>query len=349
MTASIRRISILIAKEFAHGHRSFIVIFAVVIPVVLSLMISLLAGSLFSGKPRLGIADAGSSALPGRLASLDYLVTRTYDDAPALRRDVERGALDLGIVLVPGFDAALRSGDTAEMRLYLWGESLLKHRTLLQITLSREVIALAGHASPVTTVVTLLGDGAGVPWDVRLFPLVMSMTIILGGTMIPATSIVDEKQKRTLTALTVTPVSLGEVIAAKGITGALISVVMGLAILALNRAFGPYPLMMVGLLVLGSAFSAALGVILGLLTHDITTLFATLKGLGLLLYAPAITYLFPQLPSWVSRIFPTYYIIGPIIDLSLQGATPADIAPDLAILAVLVLAAIAAAARLTKT
>ncbi len=194
----------MVGKEFAHGHRSFIVIFAIVIPVALSLMISLLAGSLFSGKPRLGIADAGSSALPAQLASLDVVVTRTYDDPQPLRRDVERGALDLGIILAPGFDAALQAGDTAEMQLYLWGESLLKHRTLLQVTLSREVIALAGHASPVRTVVTLLGDEAAVPWDVRLFPPVMAMTIILGGTMIPATSIVDEKQKRTLTALTVT-------------------------------------------------------------------------------------------------------------------------------------------------
>ncbi len=123
---------------------------------------------------------------------------------------------------------------------------------------------------------------------------------------------------------------------------------MGLAILALNGAFGAHPWLMVGLLVLGSAFSAALGVILGLLTHDITTLFATLKGLGLLLYAPAITYLFAQLPGWVSRIFPTYYVIGPIVELSLHGAGPADIAADIAILAALVLVAIAVAARLTK-
>ena len=70
--------------------------------------------------------------------------------------------------------------------------------------------------------------------------------------------------------------------------------------------------------------------------------------MGLLLYAPAITFLFPELPAWVARLFPTYYMIGPIVDLSLHGAGWAEIGPDVAILCALIAVAIGGAALLAR-
>lgn len=339
----LKRIAALVGKEFTYGSKDFIFVFAVVIPVVLSLLISLMVGTLFAGKPRLGIADLGRSQLPGRLAGLDYLVVRAYDSAETLRQEVERGALDIGLVLPPGFDAALQDSTATDLEVYLWGESLLKHRTVLGVTLTRELIELAGREAPVETVTTLLGEKANIPWDVRLFPVVVIVTIILGGTMVPATSIVQEKQKHTLTALTITPLSLGEVLAAKGTTGALISVVMGVVILAINRAFGAHPGLIVSILALSAILAAAFGVILGTWMKDINTLFTALKSMGILLYAPALVYLFPQVPEWVARIFPTYYMMGPIVNMSLYNATWGDVARDVYVLCGLTVLTIAAA------
>lgn len=344
----LRRFAALMGKELFYGSRNFMFIFAVVIPVVLSLFISLAAGTLFAGKPRLGIADLGSSRLPGELAHLDYLVTREYDSAARLKQDVERGALDMGIVLPTGFDVAVQGGAATTLDLYLWGESLLKNRTVLGVTLVRQIIALAGRDIPIQTVTTLLGEKANIPWDVRMFPLVVIMTIILGGTMIPATSMVDEKQKRTLSALTVTPASLGEVLTAKGVTGVLVSVVMGVLILTINRAFGAQPGLMVLLLALSAILAAAFGVILGMWMNDINTLFTALKSMGILLYAPAFVYLFPQLPQWVARIFPTYYMIGPIVNMSLYNATWGDVAKDVYVLCALIVVTIVAAAFIAR-
>ncbi|MGQ9584252.1 MAG: ABC transporter permease [Anaerolineae bacterium] len=333
----LKRIAILVGKEFLYGSKNFIFIFAVVIPVLLSLLISLMVGTLFSGKPRLGVADLGPSQLPGNLARLDYLVVREYDSAEALRQEVARGAVDVGIVLPTGFDAALQQGAAADLDLFLWGESLLKNRTLLAVTLVRQIIELAGRDVPVETVTTLLGEEANIPWDVRLFPLVVIMTIILGGTMVPAASIVEEKQKHTLTALSVTPVSLGDVLTAKAATGVLLSVGMGLVILTINRAFGAKPGLMILIIVLSAAFAASVGVILGTWVKDINTLFTVLKSLGIFLYAPALVYLFPQIPEWVARIFPTYYMIGPIVNMSLYNAAWADVASDVYVLCALIM------------
>jgi ABC-2 type transport system permease protein len=56
---------------------------------------------------------------------------------------------------------------------------------------------------------------------------------------------------------------------------------------------------------------------LGTLINDMNTLFAVWKFGGLFLFGPAIIYMFPELPQWLNYIFPTYYVTGPIMDISL--------------------------------
>ncbi|MCA9988942.1 MAG: hypothetical protein KDE59_31765, partial [Anaerolineales bacterium] len=94
------------------------------------------------------------------------------------------------------------------------------------------------------------------------------------------------------------------------------------------------------LLVLGAILGAAGGILLGIFAKDINTLFATIKGLGILLYAPAIIYLFPTVPQWIGRLFPTYYIIAPITEITQNGAGWSVIADEVIILLVLILALI---------
>jgi len=76
--------------------------------------------------------------------------------------------------------------------------------------------------------------------------------------------------------------------------------------------------------------------LLGSLTKDINALFAIVKASGVLLYAPALIYLFPGMPQWIARIFPTYYIVGPIIEITQNGGTFSAIAQDLIVLVVLI-------------
>lgn len=341
---NVKRIAVLVGKEFRYGSKNTIFFFAVIVPVVLSLVISLMVGTLFAGRPRLGVADQGQSRLVANLSEVAYLSLREYDSAAVLREDVARGALDMGIVLPANLDADLQRGATPILDLYTWGESLLKHRTTLGVTLIRQVITLSGMETLVETNTVLLGEAPSVPWDVRLFPLVVIMTIVLGGTMVPATYIIQEKQKRTLQALLVTPVSMGEAMTAKGIAGVLLSVIMGVMILTINGAWGGQPVLLLVLLVLSAILAAAGGVILGLLVGDISTLFTALKSIGILLYAPAIIYIFPEVPAWIRQVFPTYYMIGPIVEVSMNNAGWGEIYLDVIILCILIGVTIAAAA-----
>jgi ABC-2 type transport system permease protein len=329
---SPRRIGILLGREVVRGSKNFIFIFAIVVPIVISLIVSLVFGSLFSEKPKLGIADEGSSQIVRLANEVDSLTVREYVSVDDLRKAVETGAVDVGMVLPPGFDKLVTQGEKADLLAYIWGESLLKNRAILGTTIAFLIREVAGQESPVEIVTETLGDVQTIPWQDRLLPFVVLLAIIIGGSMVPASSLVDEKMKRTLTALTITPASLGEVFLAKGLMGAMISLLMGILILVINQAFGAQPLLLILVLALGASMAAIFGVLLGAFVKDINTLFATIKGIGIILYAPALIYLIPEIPQWIAKIFPTYYMIGPIVTITQDGGTWPDIATDVFIL-----------------
>lgn len=328
-----KRIAVLLFKELWQGPKNFIFILAIVAPVLISLLLSLVFGTFLSDKPRLGIADEGDSQLVAMVQELDSVVTREYDTADEMKQAVAEGAADMGIVLPQGFDAAVSRGEIVTVRAYIWGESLAKHRVTLPVTISSLVRELAGQEVPIDIDSVTLGDEVSIPWSDRLMPLVVLMAIILGGIMLPATSVINEKQKRTLEALVITPATIWDIFIAKGIAGVFLSLLSGIIILLLNQAFGVQPGLLVLVLLLGAVMAVEIGLLFGALIKNITTLFTIWKMGGILLFAPVFIYMFPQIPEWVGQIFPTYYLIQPIVEISQQGGGWSDIAANVFILA----------------
>jgi ABC-2 type transport system permease protein len=335
---SLRRVGILLYREFVQGPKNFIFLFSVVVPLVLSFVLSLLFGTLFAGKPRLGISDTGNSQFTLSAEAMEAFTVREYASEAELKEAAQIGAVDIGILLPEDFDVRVASGQATRMLAYIWGESLLKDRAMLAVAMTTWVRAIAGHASPVEIATTVLGNTSSLPWEDRLLPFVVMMSIMFGGIMLPASSLVNEKQKHTLSALAVTPTTMNEIYVSKALLAVVVSTVMGLVILALNRALGSSMILLVGVLVLGGILAAEFGVLLGMFIKDINSLFATVKSMGIVLYAPALVYMFPEIPQWIAKIFPTYYVIQPVIEISQHGAGLSDIGWQLGILLVLILA-----------
>ena len=328
---SLRRVGILLVKEFFKGPRNFI-IWAIAAPLVISLVVSLVFGTLFSEKPKLGIVDEGSSQLVAMSRELTSVVTREYGTVPEIKQAVESGAVDMGIVLPEGFDDSVMQGEVTEITAYIWGESLAKQRTILLVTIANLVRELAGQEAPVEIESITLGDEVSIPWNDRLLPLIVLVAVFFGGIFLPATSVINEKTKKTLEALVVTPTTVGDVFMAKGLLGIILSLFMGIVILVLNQAFGAEPALLVLVLAFAAIMAAEIGLILGALMRDITSLFTVWKLGGILLFAPAFVYLFPQIPEWIGRIFPTYYFIQPIVQISQRAGAWPDIATSVFIL-----------------
>jgi ABC-2 type transport system permease protein len=329
---SVRRVAVLLRRELLQGPKSFIFLWAVVLPIVMSLVLSLVFGTLFNDKPRLGIVDEDSSALVSLARESPSVITKEYGTVNDIEQAVKTGAVDFGIVLPEDFDRSVTDGQHVEITAYVWGESLAKHRIIAQAALRDLVRELSGQEAPLDININTLGDEVSIPWSDRLLPFLVLMAVFVGGMFLPATSLVTEKQKRTLEALIVTPTTLREVFLAKGILGFTISLTMGLIILALNQAFGAEPGLLVLMLALGAVMAAELGLILGSFAKDMASLFATWKFGGILLFGPAVIYLFPEIPQWIGKVFPTYYLVEPVVRISQQGGGWSDITTNVFVL-----------------
>ncbi|MBA7468373.1 hypothetical protein ES707_03618 [subsurface metagenome] len=329
---SLKRTGILLGKELWQGPKNFLFVWVIVMPIIISLVFSLIFGTLFNEKPKLGVVDEGSSQLVTMAEQLTSVVTKEYGNVSEIKQAVESGAVDIGMVLPADFDSSVMQGKGAELVTYIWGESLAKNRTILGVTIANLVRELAGQEAPIEIEAITLGDEVSIPWSDRLLPLVVLMAVFLGGLFLPAASVIDEKEKKTLEALVVTPASVGDIFIAKGLMGVILSLFMGVVILVLNQAFGTESALLILVLALGAIMAAEIGLICGALLKDITTLFAIWKAGGILLFGPAIIYMFPQIPQWIGKLFPTYYFLQPIIAISQGGSGWSDIATSVFIL-----------------
>ena len=315
---SLKRIWTLIKAEVFHGPKDVVLVMAVVMPILLALFVNLAFGDIFTDRAKLGIYDEGSSPLTGKLVSAGSMSVKIYRNEADLRAAAANGAVDMGIVLPGDFDADLTSS-TVKLKAYVWGESMAKSRSVISLALNDAVREIIGVSLPVNIESVPLGDTSSLPWSDRLLPLTVLMAVLFGGMMLPASSLIHEKQRRTLEALNVTPATIGDIFIAKGVIGVFLATLMGVLTLAISTSFGGSPLALVLVLALGAVLAAEIGLLAGAFIKDINTLFAIWKFGGILLFGPAVIFMFPQIPSWVGYIFPTFYVIKPVTDLSVLG------------------------------
>lgn len=310
----------MLRKDLALGLRSPLFLYAVILPAALTLLVQVVFGSLFAAQPRLGVADLGRSQAAVAAADLEGIEVSFFDDAASLRQAIRENDVDGGFVLTAGFDDAVRAGEKPPVRLLLSGESLVSTRFVLSaavLDMVREVEA----AAPLVRV-RFVGPGgaAAQPISARLVPMLVMYALVIAGTFVPASSLVDEKEKGTLTALLVTPLRVSEVVLAKGILGVLLALAMSLVTLAINGVLGTAGLALPLALLVAALFSALLGLVVGTAAGSSVALFTTMKSSGIFLVGPVFFYLFPDWPQWPAMVFPTYWIIDPVWELCILGS-----------------------------
>lgn len=311
-------------KDLRLGPRSPIFLWALILPVLLTFLVSAVFGNLFDPEPRLGIVDEGSSQLTAEVLELEGIAVEVLGDGARLRRAVEDHDYDAGIVLPDDFDTRLRAGEQPELQFLISGKSLASNRLILAVTTLDLVREVAGQVPPVEVVVNTVGDEDYIPIGDRLLPLIVVYAVVIAGLFLPAASLLDERDKRTLDAVLVTPTRMQEVLLGKAILGVLLSLAMGLVTLALNRAFGGRPFDMIVFLLVGGIMLSEVGLMLGSWAKDSNTLFSAIKGGGIFVVAPVIFNIFPNLPQWIAQLFPTYYFLQPIYEIATTGTTLGD-------------------------
>ncbi|NNF87181.1 MAG: ABC transporter permease [Acidimicrobiia bacterium] len=337
----MRNIGRVLRKDLRLGPRSPFILYAFVLPVIMTLLIRSVFGGLFDAKPRLAIVDLGASQVTADAMELDGIEVSLLSDADTLRNQVESHDFDAGLVLPAGFDEAVRSGTRPEMALYISGESLASDRVVLAVTTIDLVREVSGEPPPVEVEVISFGEES-LELSLRLLPLIMIYAVAIAGAMVPALSLVEEKEQNTIDALLVSPASVHELMAAKVLLGVILAFSTGVMTLAINDAFSGELLGIVITLLVAAVMMAEVGVILGAWAANTNTMFTVFKGGGIFLFYPVVFFIWPDLPSWIARMGPTYYFLQPIFDLAVGGAGFGDVAGDIAIGAAICLALIPA-------
>ena len=330
---SIQRILVLFRKEIKISASNFLVVFALIIPIVLSLLVTLVFGDLFSDEPRIGLIDPGSSDLAVYLEEQPQLKVARYLSIEEMKADIETGKVETGIVLPANFDEILRSGEYSTIDVFLWGETPFKHRLITDTAFANAAAEIAGLDQTTQVKIVQLGNQGVKSLADQFLPVLILMTIILGGVMVPAVSLIEEKQKRTLLAVSTTPARLWEIFAAKAMMGIVIGMMTSLITLLINGVIERTSLLLL-VLFLSALTASLLGILLGSILKDLNVLLAVLKSGGIFLVAPAIIDFIPQSPEWIARIFPTFYMLNPVIEVAVRSAGLRDISGNLLILAV---------------
>jgi ABC-2 type transport system permease protein len=156
---------------------------------------------------------------------------------------------------------------------------------------------------------------------VRLVPVIVFYALAIAGVFVPASSLVEEKEQGTLMAMLVTPVRPSEVLVAKWLLGTLFASVMAMVTLVLNGAIGANWFEVAVVVLVAGALSSMIGLLIGLFARDSTVMFGLVKGMGAFLFAPALFYIFTEWPQWIARIFPLYWVIEPIWQVSIMGGS----------------------------
>jgi len=327
-----------LSRELKLSPRSPLVFFAIAMPLLITFLVSSVFGSLFDVSPKLAVADLGNSEITAAAVHLDGVETTIVADVETLRRRVEAHDFDAGFVLPPGFDASIRAGEQPELEFYVSGASLASTRIILAVTTLDLVREIEGSEPPVTVVVTPVGNQDFVPISDRLLPTMVIYAVMIAAIFLPAASLVDEREKRTLDAVLVTPTRMSDVLVGKGTFAVVLAVILGFVTLALNGALAAQPLTMTLILFIGSVMLMLMGLTLGLWAKDITTMYTAIKGGGIIVFLPVIFTIFPGLPQWIPKLVPTYYFLQPIYDIAIHGDTLSDVVPELVIAVVVCIA-----------
>jgi ABC-2 type transport system permease protein len=307
---NLKRVGALVAKDTVLYFSNRFVAVITVLGFALYLLVYFLMPSTVDETLRIGLYAPG---LPVHQQSEQGLEATVLPSAAEVRGGVLEGRFAAGLAL----EAA-----TGRVTAWLPAEAPVELRESIGILAAELALALTGHPLPVRFEEEVIGPdmtGRQVPPRDRLRPLI-AVFLLLVEMLGLANLITDEVERRTLTALRVTPMTVGEFYLGKGIVGVGLAFVQSVLYLGIVGGLRSHPLLLVAALLLGSMLVTSAGFLLASVGHD----FFSIMGWGILVMVafafPTFTVLFPgSLSGWVKAI-PSYWLVDIVNRVTGYGA-----------------------------
>ena len=222
----------------------------------------------------------------------------------------EKMNVSVGLAFPEDFFIAAAAGQQSQVTVFIDAAVPAELETAMSSFVRELAFAVAGEELPFATadpneVFVVLGeDRVGNQVSARDgFRPVFVFLVLLMEMFVMASLIAKEIQDRTVTAILVTPATIGDVLAAKGIAGAISGLGQALIILIAINSLGPNPALILTLMLLGSVMVAGTSMLAGSSGKDfMSTLFYGMAYM-IPLMIPAFAALFPGTASaWVRAL-----------------------------------------------
>lgn len=277
-----------------------------------------------------------TSSLVTGLSELDTVSLFVVDSPQAVETKLEEEKAIVGVVLPPDFDQAVRAGERPVLEL-IYRENPEDARGTERLIL--QMIEQISERQPVVDLIerslqpprTAEEAEAGEPMsffkeiDLQGFFIVLwvMMGITMNGSFLVPTLLVEEKDKKTLDAILVTPTNYLDVLVGKVIVGVLYCLLTSLVVMGLNQGFSGDVGFSLAVVMIASVALTLIGLLIGGLIDNLTTLNTwgsfvmlplilpgILAGVPLGTLGPALT-----IPL---QVVPTYHLVRGL-GLSLSG------------------------------
>jgi ABC-2 type transport system permease protein len=252
----------------------------------------------------------------------------------------EKVAVNIGIAFPEDFLSATASGQTTTVQVFVDATVPEEIRVAMAGVVGEFAYAVAGDALPVAVpdpqeVFVVLGEdrvGDQVTPRENFRPLLAFMVLLMEG-FVMSSLIAKEIQQRTVTALLVTPATTGDVLAAKGIAGALSGLAQAVVLLAATGSLSVEPALILTLMLVGAVMVSGVSMIAGSAGKDfIGTLFYGMLFMIPLLI-PAFAAIFPGSASAWVRVLPSYPLVQGLVNVVTYGDGWSETVPSLGTLA----------------
>jgi ABC-2 type transport system permease protein len=305
---NVRSVMAIAWKDLLDGLKNFRLLAVIVMPIIFSLFYAFV----FRDTPNevtLVVHDPGGSALVGALRGDNVKVVQ-ITDATALEAEMETQKAAVGLALPPDFDERLAADERPLLTMLVNpSQAMASTARLLVLEAVDQQAQRAGHAPPVEVAERPLQTPAqeranatfgfmrGLGLQQFFLILWTILSLSMTGLYTVPTFLVEEKERKTLSAILIAPASYTDVIAGKALVGIVYAMGGVLILFALNQGFTG----MVGLSLLIALLSSLVLTLVGL------TLGGLFNNTG-------------SLNSWASLAFLPFLL--PVMVVGTTGSSP---------------------------
>lgn len=235
----------------------------------------------------------------------------------------------LGMIVPPGFDASLSRGEHPQLTLYFNDNQLNQLQRQLVVQAITDYASSVSHLQPPVTITPAAHNAPTFTFSLDLSKFYVALALFTSssvGISLVSTLLVEEKERKTLRLLLVSPATLIDVVLGKLLVGVGYQLVLSIVVLTMLRGFvGNLPLVLLFVLLI-TCFGLALSLLAGSIFHTTSGVGGFLGVVGLLFVIPAVFagplgMLFGNnLLLGALHVLPTYYMADGLLNaLQNQG------------------------------